>query len=120
MNEIKLRSWDAKYKVMKPLAVSGHIAIFTGLTDIDGVEIYGNDECFVWSEEPYSNSHFDADYDWEIRGIVKMVDFMWAIERTGIEQTEKSFIPLFDIVNRRLKIKVIGNIHSKSLSICEK
>jgi len=74
----------------------------TGRKDKNGNLIFENDWCRISAEEPYSNSQFSTDYDWELEGLIQWVDCAWAVVFA-----DGSCIFLSEIINSDIKIEVL-------------
>ena len=83
---------------------------YTGLPDCNEKNIAERDRVKISSDEYYSNDSIifdDLDGLWTFTGIVKMDNFMWIAESSA----DKIWIPLCDVVNEGLDIKITGNIY---------
>lgn len=78
----------------------------TGLLDKNGTESCGHDIARITFDEFYSNPQFCIEEGESVVGVVKEIDFAWAVELPG-----KSYVYFSEIVNGEMDFEVIGNIY---------
>jgi len=81
---------------------------FTNFKDNFDKEVYGGDRCEITVNDYYSDANLTLEDGDVFRGIVKMIDYMWVVQ-----DTDKTEIPLYNILCDEMDIKVIGNICEK-------
>lgn len=125
MRPIKFRAWDkvnkkyvsvgSCYLIIKVGDVTKFIPNdperfillqYTGLKDKNGMESCGHDVAKITFDEFYSNAQFCCEEGESVTGIIKQIDYAWAVELPG-----KSYVFFSEIVNGEMDMEVIGNIY---------
>ena len=79
---------------------------YTGLKDKNGKESCGHDIVRVTFAEFYSSSQFCSEEGESVVGVIKEIDYAWAVELP-----DKSYIYFSEIVNDDMEFEIIGNVH---------